>query len=287
MTALPLCCAFLICVLTIRSSSAERTRMVSADEIDQSVIAALSHQGVTQPKIISHIDLTESFGTVTQWTFVAVQEGGQPPAPYKDYGSILICLVKETTPDCDQHFFRQSGNEKPSWFDTPHYLLAGSVVYASRNKANPLLLVKVCTAVIFDGNCGLATSLYRYDRRIDRFLRVFLNITGRNNNEATHFVERGPLQGDVIVNYPTEHAPYTYWIEVYRAGKSGQYARILRYRARTGYSDGNPLAVADSEMPEILLHLGLWRPGDTLPVPAQMPKGCSDLFMRHDEEWCK
>jgi len=84
-------------------------------------------------------------------------------------------------------------------------------------------------------------------------------------------VEGGPLQGDMIVDYPTEHAPYTYWVEVYRAGKSGRHFRVLRYRGRTGYSDGNPLAVADSEMPEILRHLGLWQPGDTLAVSAHLP----------------
>jgi len=49
---------------------------------------------------------------------------------------------------------------------------------------------------------------------------------------------------------------------------SEQYGRILRYRGLTGYSDGNPLAVADSEMPEILRRLGLWQPGEPLPVPA-------------------
>jgi hypothetical protein len=116
---------------------------------------------------------------------------------------------------------------------------------------------------------------------------VFVNFTGRNNNEDARFVESGPLQGDVIVDDPTENAPYTYWIEVYRAGDSGQYGRILRYRGLTGYSDGNPLAVADSEMPEILRRLGLWQPGDPLPVPAHLPQGCSHLFMRHGEEWCK
>lgn len=286
MAVLSLCCAFLICVLTIRSSRAERTRMVSAAEVDQSVIAALLQKGVTKPKVISHIDLTEPFGTLTQWTFLTVQTGGQPIAPNEDHGPILICLVKAAIPECDEHFYRQAGSEQPT-SDTPYHLLASSVVYASQNKSNPLLLVKVCTAEIFDGNCGLATSLYTYEKRTDRFIRVFLNVTGRNNNEATRFVEHGPLLGDVIADYPTENAPYTYWIEVYRAGKSGQYARILRYRGHTGYGDGNQLAVADSEMPEILLHLKLWRPGDALPVPAQMPNGCSDLFMRHNEEWCK
>ena len=138
-----------------------------------------------------------------------------------------------------------------------------------------------------DGDCAIATALYLYDKGTDRFIRVFLNRTGRNNNQATRFVESGPLQGDVIVDNPTENAPYTYWIEVYRAGNSGQYGQILRYRGRTGYADGNPLAVADSEMPEILHRLGLWHPGDPLPAPAHLPQGCRHLFMRHGEEWCK
>lgn len=109
----------------------------------------------------------------------------------------------------------------------------------------------------------------------------------RNNNEETRFIESGPLQGDVIVVYRTEHAPYTYWIDVYREGTSGRYQQILRYRGRTGYADGNPLSVTDSEMPEIMQRLGLWHPGEALPVPPRLPQGCSDLFMRHGEEWCK
>jgi hypothetical protein len=161
------------------------------------------------------------------------------------------------------------------------------VVYAKSGRSNPLLLAKVCGPQIFDGNCGIATALYRYNREADRFIRVFLNLTDRNNNEATRFVGRGPLQGDVIVDYPTEHAPFTYWVEVYRAEKSSQYIRILRYRARTVYADGNPLAVINSEMPEILHHLGLWQPGDALPVPEHLPQVCSQLFMRKGEEWCK
>jgi hypothetical protein len=182
--------------------------------------------------------------------------------------------------------YQQVRSEMP-WFDTPYHLFADSIVYANQNKSSPLLFLKVSGAVSGDGDCNIATALYRYDKVTDRFTRVFLNLTGRNNNQATRFVESGPLQGDVIVDKPTENAPYTYWIEVYRAAESGQYNRILRYRGHTAYSDGNPLAVADSEMPEILHRLGLWQPGDPLPVPAHMPKGCRDLFMRHGEEWCK
>lgn len=287
--ALSVCCAILSAAVTLHSLGAEKPKAIPAAEVDQLVISALLHQGIMKPTVISHIDLTKPFDTDTQWTFVAIQEGGQPPtqiAQIEEYGPILVCLVKGSTPDCDEHFYENVSTARP-WFDTPYHLLASGIVEASGDKAQPLLLVKTCTAESFNGNCGVATALYRYDRPADSFSRVFLNVTGRNNNEETRFVQRGPLQGDVIVVYPTEHAPYTYWVEVYRARQPGQYIRILRYRGHTGYSDGNPLAVADSEMPEILRQLGFWRRGDVLPVPAHMPKGCSDLFMRRDEEWCK
>jgi hypothetical protein len=284
--ALSLCCAFLTAVVAPHFLGAEKPKAIPGEEVDRSVIAALSHQGVTKSKVVSHIDLTEPFGTVTQWTFVVIQDGGQPSTELEDHGPIFLCLVKAASPDCALHFYQQVSSDMPE-IDTPYHLSAGNVVYANQNTSNPLLFVKVCGAQGPNGNCGIATALYRYDKGTDRFIRVFLNRTGRNNNQDTRFVESGPLQGDVIVDNPTENAPYTYWIEVYRAGDSGQYGQILRYRGHTGYSDGNPLAVADSEMPEILHRLGLWQPGDPLPAPAHLPQGCRHLFMRHGEEWCK
>jgi hypothetical protein len=194
--------------------------------------------------------------------------------------------VKANDPNCSEKFYKQSGNEDP-WFDTPYHLSATKVVYAKQNKSNPLLFLQLCGAEGINGNCGIATALYRYDNGADRFVRVFLNLTGRNNNENTRFVESGPLQGDLIADVPTENAPYAYWIEVYRANESGRYAQVLRYRSCTHYGDGNPLAVADSEMPAILIHFGLWKPGDAPPAPAHMPKGCTRLYMRSGEEWCK
>lgn len=195
---------------------AERTRTIPAAEVDQSILTTLSHQGTATSKVISHIDLTKPFGTVAQWTLVVVQEGGLPPTQNEDHGPILVCLVKATTPDCDQYqYLYRNRSSEPSWFDTLCHLLASSIVYAGRNRSRPFLLVKVCTAESFNDNCGIATALYRYDRQANRFARVFHNITGRNNNQDTRFVESGPIQGDVIVDYPTVHAPYTYWIEVY------------------------------------------------------------------------
>lgn len=284
--ALSLCCASLTAFISPHFLGAEKPKAIPGEEVDRSVIAALSHQGVTKPKVISHIDLTEPFGTATQWTFLVVQDGGKPPTELEDHGPIFPCFVKADSPDCALHFYQQVDSDLPE-IDTPYHLFAGNVVYANQNKSNPLLFVKVCGAQGPNGNCGIATALYRYDKGTDRFNRVFLNLTGRNNNQDTRFVESGPLQGDVIVDNPTENAPYAYWIDVYRAGDSGQYGRILHYRSRTIYSDGNPLAVADSEMPEILHRLGLWQSGYPLRAPAHLPQGCRHLLMKNGEEWCK
>ncbi len=282
--ALYLCCALALPAGTPYCVGANKPA-ITGEEIDRSVIAALLHDGAAKPKVISHIDLSQPFGTIDQWTFVAVQEGA-PITEIEDHGPIHVCFVKASSPDCSENLYQQVGKEQPP-FDMPYHLLSSRVVYESQNESNPLLFVQACGAEAFNGNCGIATALYRYQREADRFIRVFQNLTGRNNNEATRFVEGGPLQGNVIVDYPTENAPYTYWIEVYRRKESGKYVQVLRYRGRTHYGDGNPLAVADSEMPGILGHLGLWKPGDELPVPDHMPRRCSRLYMREGEEWCK
>jgi len=281
---LSLCCALTAATGTPHCFGADKPT-ITGDDIDRSVITALLHQGAAKPKVISHIDLTQPFGTTTQWTFVAVQEG-VPVTEIEDHGPIHVCFVKARTPDCSENLYRQASKDDMP-FDTPYHLLASRVVYADQTQINPLLFVQLCGTEAFNGNCGIATALYRYERGADRFIRVFQDLTGRNNNEATRFVERGPLQGNVVVDYPTGNAPYTYWIEVYRPNETGKYVQVLRYRGRTGYGDGNPLAVADSEMPEILSHLGLWKAGDALPVPARLPRGCSRLYMRQGEEWCK
>lgn len=58
---------------------------------------------------------------------------------------------------------------------------------------------------------------------------------------------------------------------------------VLRYRSATGYQDGNPLGVIDSDLPNIQRRLGLWRAGQPLPVPAQ---GCATPRLVTMELWC-
>lgn len=57
---------------------------------------------------------------------------------------------------------------------------------------------------------------------------------------------------------------------------------MLRYRSVTRYGDGNALAVIDSDMPALQRRLGLWRPGQPLPVPDRCP---APRLVR-GELWC-
>jgi hypothetical protein len=58
---------------------------------------------------------------------------------------------------------------------------------------------------------------------------------------------------------------------------------VLRYRSATHYGDGNRLAVIDSEMPNIQKKLGLWKPGQKLPLPQA---GCQRPRLVRTELWC-
>ncbi|HKV66194.1 MAG TPA: hypothetical protein VJN66_07410 [Rhodanobacteraceae bacterium] len=259
-------------------------------EVEQAVIAAIPAWQGRKATVLKYLDLTRPFDTASPWTFVVAQDPKPPADPdLEGHGPIATCLVKALVPRC-------TGTGKsypiqwpaPSWYFQPYELSDTRVVYGGQARTKPLLLVKTCSGRGGDGNCNIQTDLYRYLRQSNLFHEVFTNESGgSNNNQAARFVESGPLQGDVIVDYPTDHAPYTYWIEVYAPGKSDQYERILRYRSVTHYGDGNPLPVADSEMPAILQRLGVWKLGDALPVPQPLPANCGRLVLNRGEEWCR
>lgn len=259
-------------------------------EVEQAVIAAIPAWQGRKATVLKYLDLTRPFDTASPWTLVVAQDPKPPADPdLEDHGPIATCLVKALVPQC-------TGTGKsyptqwpaPSWYFQPYELSDTRIVYGGQARTKPLLLVKTCSGRGGDGNCSIETDLYRYHRQSDLFREVFTNESGgSNNNQASRFVGHGPLTGDVIVDYPTSRAPYVYWIEVYSPGKTGQYARVLRYRSHTRYGDGNPLPVADSEMTAIMQRLGLWKPGDALPVPPNMPSECGRLVLRHAEEWCQ
>jgi hypothetical protein len=274
----------------------------TAATIDQAVVSKLLSLYGSTASVIAHVDLTKPFDTKSQWTLVigkqpdkesTVEDGmGEP------IGAVSVCFVKNAVPDCSDAMFLAKYREEniavaPG--ERPFYqLFASEVVYSGPGKTLPLLMTKTGTWRGANGSCGISTLLFDYDREAERFHAVFFNITGSNNNQETRFVETGPLLGDVIVADPnggapppTRRNPYAYSMEVYKRDVAGMYARVLAYGGGTRYGDGNPLAVIDSEMPETLRRLGLWKPGDALPVPPRMPAACTRLVMRKGVEWCE
>jgi len=281
------CFALLVTGLVFPNPVAAAATPSPRTAVERAVIDVLPTWHGQKAKVIDYLDLTRPFTTASPWALVVAQDARPPPADLAMVGNaspIAVCFVKALISSCAE----ARGHAGHDWFDMANGLDAAAVVFAGPGQTRPLLMLQTLSAHGMNGNASIGTKLFEYDRKTDGFRQVFVNLNGgTNNNAATRFVERGPLQGDVVVDYPTDDARYAYWIEVYASGKSGQYARILRYRSITHYGDGNPLAVADSEMPEIMKRLGFWRPGDALPVPPHAPKGCGPFVMRHGEEWCK
>jgi hypothetical protein len=277
-------------------AGAGNTREAAAEtaaKIDQTVVSELSSMHGSTSRIIEHIDLTTPFQTKTQWALVIGKEPDEEgtEGPLGDpIGAVSVCFINNESIDCSERMLTDCMGQNISIGQGErlfYELHDSAVVYSGPRKTQPLLMVRTCTMPGVNGNCGVSTFLFDYDQNADRFYNVFFNITGRNNNQETRFIESGPLIGDVIVAEPTNSAPFTYWMEIYKRNGSGKYERFLRYRGKTGYADGNPLAVIDSEMPEIQKHLKLWTPGQDLPVPPKMPTGCTKLFMRNGVEWCE
>jgi len=263
--------------------------------IDQAVISKLSTQFGINSKVITHLDLTQPFQTKSPWSLVAAkqpdEESSAEDGAGEREGAISLCFVENDEPDCSEEIFLAKFREEKVGFVSgtgPFYeLFASDVVFSGPGRTRPLLRIKSCSIRGANGNCGVSTFLFAYDRKAEKFRVVFFNMMGRNNNQEARFVENGPLLGSVIVAYPTDDAPFTYFVEVYNRISDSEYSPVLKYRGNTGYGDSNPLAVIDSEMPETLRRLGLWKTGDALPVPPRMPGGCKRLVMRKGVEWCE
>lgn len=266
---------------------------LSKTDAERAVVDALPAWQGKRATIVEYLDLTGTFRTAPPSALVVAQMAGPPPvSPQIDgHGPLSICFLVANQldrPHCTSGYWQSGSDGGMDWFAAPYSLREVRVVHAGRDKTRPLLLVGTCSEPGGDGNCSVRTALYAYASWAGGFGRVFVNDSdGTNNNQETRFIDHGPLLGDVFVDYPTSHAPYRYWIEVYAPGNSGRYARILRYRSHTGYGDGNPLPVIDSEMPAILERLGLWKPGDALPVPGPLPANCGRLILNRGEEWCR
>ena len=253
-------------------------------DITKAVISSLPASPGKHANVIATVDLTQSFQPPTQWTFMkAILPGshfdGADENPV-DGGALALCFVAGLTPHCSYGSLLGDADR----FSTPIALYSARVVFAGAGDTDPLLLIKAGGAHSGDGSHAIHTVLYSYDRRSNRFVEVFSNVTGSNNNQETRFIEGGPLRGDIIVAEPTSSAPFGFWISVYVNNPTdSNFRRFLRYRSATRYNDGNHLAVIDSEIAGILQRMSLWKPGDPLPAPSQ----CTRLALRRGEIWCQ
>ena len=237
---------------------------------------------------LSDLDLARAFATRTPWRLVVTQDppvvdptGEEDRVP----GPVHLCLRRERAPACDPSLsndMRRSGPRDD--FSDPHELRLAKVVHP-RGAAQPPLLV-VATGSIRSGDGGqlLLTQVLSYRPEGDRFARVLRTTTGSNNNQETRYIASGGLKGDIISVEPTENAPFVYWVTVNALTPAYTYKQVLRYRSVTRYNGGNALAVIDSEMPNIQRRLGVWRPGEPLPLPE---KGCAKPHLVRTELWCE
>lgn len=246
------------------------------------VLAAQS----TTSSVISNIDMSKPFSTREAWRFVATQG---PPVDglydNKEPGQIQLCLRASPSAPCDPQLVNVLGDTSSAddRFTQPHYLNSVKIVYPRGSADQPVLFVQTASLHSGDGNQGVLTQVLAYDNSQNRFLRIYQYTTGTNNNEEVRYISSGRLKGDIISVDPTENAPYGYWVTVNALTPQYTYKTVLRYRSATHYGDNNPLAVIDSEMPNIERHLGYWKPGMPLPLPS---RGCPRPRLIRMELWC-
>jgi len=255
-------------------SPKQLARSILAAAVTATASAALG--APPAPAVIAAIDLAGPFTTHSAWRFTASQgppindpimeDGGKAP------GALQLCLRKGASGPCDpQLLVSLEPNVKDDLFSQPRYLNKAQVVQVRPGR--PLLWVQIASLHSTDGNQAVLTQALAYRSDTDQFVRVYDQVTGRNGNEEVRYISAGPLTGDIISVEPTADAPFGFWVSVNTLPSGYAYKQVLRYRSATHYGDGNPLAVIDSEMPNIEQRLGVWRSGSPLPLPtAPCPK---------------
>lgn len=258
-----------------------------SDVVEEKVLATVHRLYGGTSKVIARLPLTEALMTTSPWELVVAKET-DIASDFGDESPTTICFVHNGDPECTEGALFPIANPSVDKKGRLFYEFGGArVVNAASGHTSPMLMITACSLAGGNGNCGKYTLLFGYDRSSDQLRLVFHDAVPRNNNGATRFIEKGPLQGDVISVTPTNNAPYGYFVSVFSQDATGRYVRALRYRSKTHYNDGNHLAVIDSDMPELLRRLGLWKSTDPPPAPAVMPEDCTKLVLRKGEEWCE
>jgi hypothetical protein len=246
---------------------------------------------------IATTDLTVPFHTQSAWSLVVTQE----PDARDEIGKIHICFRhagKAICPDilvhgrCDHLDGKPNCplGAKPNEDRFEYNEWQGVAVFRPDERSQDPLLVATVMGN-YSGPLGatgpVGPIIWAYRPDTDSFEEIFSGSRSSSVAEEVRLVASGPLAGDIVVNDRMDRRPYPYRIRVYQLLATRHYAKLLEYKSKAKYRDGNSLRVIDEEMPEIERRLGLWKPGDPLPVPPERPNGCTSLVLRKGVEWCK
>jgi hypothetical protein len=236
--------------------------------------------------VIRTLDLAKPFAARSAWRFTATQDAPVPdPTGFQDDkvdGPVHLCLRKAPSAPCDPAVRNTVANPADNdVFLAPHDLAKAEIVHGPSGQT--LLFVQAGSVHSGNGDQLVRTQVLAYRADGDRFERIYERVTGHNNNQEVRYIATGPLKGDIVSVEPTQDAPFGFWVVV-NAPANGNFKEVLRYRSATRYGDGNPLAVIDSEMPNIAQRLGLWKPGAPLPLPA---RACPKPHLVRMALWCE
>lgn len=242
-------------------------------------------------KQIASLDLAKAFATRSPWRLTVTQGPDVPDPIWADSwdkelspGVVHLCLSKDGGASCDPvlaHLLQRDG--KDDLFSEPHYLRDLHIVRPRGLEGPPMILIRIASAMGVTPDQRNAMHILAYDAANDRFRDAFGKMTGQTNNQEVRYIAGGPLKGDIIVADSPFGPPFSYVVTVSRPGADDRYRTVLNFRSATRYGDGNPLAVIDSEMPNILRRLGLWRAGQPLPLPDGK---CPKPHMVKGALWC-
>ena len=229
----------------------------------------------------SALDLTGLFGTASRWTLTATRGGPTPDPSGLDPsipGVMTMCLQMSARRGCARDLL-----------DAPPVHPGDDPVWSTTRKVDRVailslpvgkrLLVETSGPHSANNSHWILTQVLAYDRGADRFRSLFARAVGSNHNQEIRVIEHGPLASDIVMAEPTADAPYGYWVTVFGQA-STIYRPELRLRSATHYGDGNPLAVIDAEMPNILRRLG---------KPDPLPRASAACPMPHLHDgalWC-
>jgi hypothetical protein len=214
--------------------------------------------------VLSSTDLTTPFHTKGIWYLVISQGPDFAPPIWPKDGPLSLCFEQQSDTVCSPEktvsldiwhaSFPTSPVLLPSFLA---YLKGISIVPQDKVLPFPLLVVRLESMNPGPGSPG-GPFIFVYKPKLDSFELIFQDSTAHNQNQEIRVVQGGPLSGDVIEAGPCNYPACHHAITVYRLTHNARYIKVLEFRGKSRYDDGDPRPAIDADMPEILklMHAG-------------------------------